>query len=192
MEDTKFYELDHGWANKYFWFNITESFGPGTPTWEYLIKNKKLTFSKQSGTTPADIHGSTMAICFYSQRFIDLLRDNGITNFSMFKIKFVSEMGNLEKYYFIEPNNYPVSHFKKKNIKKYVKKNPASRKSLFKLEDGTTTAEETLFDFSKYDDSDFFGVNDTRFIFVTKKLKEIIEKAKLKNVQFVKIISVPK
>ena len=40
------------------------------------------------------------------------------------------------------------------------------------------------FNLKEWNGNDIFGIKDTKIIIITKKLKELIEKAKLKNVTF--------
>ena len=43
---------------------------------------------------------------------------------------------------------------------------------------------KTFYNLSKWNGADLFGARNTNIIIVTERLKEIIEKAKLKNIQF--------
>ncbi len=165
----KFYQLEHGWANRYYWFDITNELPVGKRDFEKRIKKSKLTFSKQSGTTPADIHGSTMAIKFYSQRFVDFLEKSGIKNFYKYKIKFVQEMNRIGNYYYLE--------FKDQLLGK--------KTELYEvIFDTKIRTDKVTFYLEDWKGQDIFSIKGTRIVVVTERLKKLIDKAKLKNIQF--------
>ena len=157
---SKFYTISNGWATRYFWFDIMEEFPAGQGLFEERIKRGELTFKKRTGTTPADIHGSTMAIEFYSQKFIDILKKNKIT-FKSFKLKFVPEMSKIGNYYYLE--------FKELPSKKIIKNG---------------LVDEVKFYLKDWHNDKIFTLQDTRITIVTEEFKKDIERAKLKNVEF--------
>ncbi|MBI4010632.1 MAG: hypothetical protein HY361_05655 [Candidatus Aenigmarchaeota archaeon] len=165
MFSNKFFILRHGWANRYYWFAVIENVDPSTPPFEEMIKKGKFTFSKQSGTTPADMHGSTMAIDFYSQRFVNFLKKVGIRNFSVYKLKFVPEMSKIGNYYYLE-------------LKDEL---PAKRTFYTKI------LSHVNFYLKDWKGQDIFAIEGTKMIIVTEKLRKLIEKEKLKNVEFEEI-----
>ncbi|MBI3035439.1 hypothetical protein HYY71_03880 [Candidatus Woesearchaeota archaeon] len=153
----KFYLLEYGWANKYFWFNVVENVTQNTPEFEKMIKSGKFTFSKLKGTTPADIHGSTLSIEFYSQRFIDFLNNLGIKSFYSYKIKFIPELSNLGNYYYVEWKDV-LNSKKKKN--------------------------DVVFNLKDWKNQEIFTLKGTRFVIVTEHLKNLIKKSTLENFEF--------
>ncbi len=165
MENTKFFDLRHGWANRYYWFDVIENVDPSTLPFEEMIKKSKFTFSKQSGTTPTDIHGSTLAIDFYSERFINFLKKIGIRNFSAYKLKFVPEMNKIGDYYYLE-------------LKDKLKAKKTMRHSY---------VADVTFYLKDWKGQGIFTIEGTRIAVVTEKLKRLIEKEKLKNAKFEEI-----
>lgn len=158
----KFYLLEHGWANKYFWFDIIEDFPAGYGNFIDRIKKTQLTFTKQSGTTPTDVHGSTLAIEFYSQNFVKFLAKLEIKSFDSYKIKFVPELSNIGNYYYIEWKDMLDAKKKKNDI---------------------------LFDLKDWKNEEIFTLKGTRFVIVTEHFKNLIKKSKLKNFEFEEIIA---
>ena len=158
----KFYLLGHGWANKYYWFDIVEDFPPGKGNFEDRIKKSQLTFTKQSGTTPIDVHGSTIAFYFYSKKFVEFLKKSSIKNFKAYKIKFVPEMSKIGDYYYID-------------FKEVL---PARRKG-----------DDVTFYARDWKSQQVFTIKGTRMVIVTEELKKAIEKEQLKNFQFEEIKS---
>ena len=154
----KFYHLEHGWANKYYWLDIKEEVFKGM-NFEKWIKKRKLTFSKRSGTTPADMHGSTLALDFYSKNFIEILNKNN-ANFLRYKINFVPELKNIGSYYFIEiRDRLPCKN----------------------------TLNKTTFKLKNWRGEKLFTLKGTKFTIVSEDLKNILEKSYLKNVIFEEI-----
>ncbi len=147
-----------------------EKVSPATPPFEEMLRKGKYTFSRQSGTTAADIHGSTLAMQFYSQKFIDLLRENGITEFSIYKLNFEAAMHNIGNYYHVEF------------------KNILPAKST--VDPVTGIIKSVTFYLKDWKGQDIFTLERTRFVVVTEKLRKIIGKAGLKNFQFREILPV--
>ncbi len=161
--NSKFYEVCHGWANKYFWFDVVEPINKSSPKFENMIKENNLTFSKQSGTTSADIHGSTLALFLFSQKFVNLLKKAKITNIKIYKIKFVPKMRNIGIYYYIEFNKLPT----------IWKGKGANAEVTFKLKD--------------CGGQNIFTMKKTKMVIVSEKLKKLIEKERLTNFEFEQI-----
>ena len=182
MEEQKFHKLNEGIATRYI---TLEGMGHKNckDLQEFLRKlksqSKDIFFVIDRGKEPGDLAIGSWVTTFFSKKFIDVISKNNVRiNAYLIRTKKEVKMN----YFYVEPINYPVYHFKKERSKWYLKKNPLAKNNLYQCLGSTTTDEENLFDFS--DGSDFFGVKETRFIFVTQKLKEAIEKAKLKNVVF--------
>lgn len=148
--------MDHGWANKYFWFTIINKYPPGQGDFENRIKKGELIFTKQSGTTPADIHGSAIALNLYSERLMKLLKNYGV-KFLIYKIKFVREPSKIGNYYYLElKDELPIKRI--------------NGKAYFLLKD--------------WEGQDMFTIKDTTYAIITEKLKNILEKERLANVKF--------
>ena len=167
----KFYKLDSGWATKYFWFDIIENFPPSEGKFIKRIKDNELTFTKQSGTTHADVHCSTMTINFFSEKFVNFLREQGIKNFKAYKIKFVPEMQNIGNYYYLGLNDIILDKVTWNKIHSTLKDNVS-------------------FSIKNWNNQKIFGIFDTRYIIVTEDLKNLIEKQKFKNIKFEEIVPV--
>lgn len=180
MNYSDFFVLGHGWATRYYWIKPIE-YDIKKDEIEQ-IKKQKIIFGIQSGTTPGDIIGSSIAINFNSERFVNLLKENKIKSFKTYPIIFGSNYGIKMKYYHLELTN-KVSEIviegisKKKysvSINKEGKKAVLAQKGLY-------------FNLKEWNGSDIFGIKDTLHIIVTKRLKELIKKAKLKNVVFTNV-----
>jgi len=191
-EANSFFNLEHGWATKYYWFDIIEKVCLSTPPFEKMIKKGKFTFSKQSGTTHADIHGSTMAINFFSERFVNLLKKHNV-KIKAYPIKFVKELRIPINYYYLEPVSIIKrialelsihSQEEKELFRKKVRDALNNDKIVYLDGSDEFSYVRSYIDISSWDGSDLCGVSNSQTILVTKKLKQLIEKAKLKNVSF--------
>lgn len=195
-EKQRFYILGHGWATKYYWFNVIEEVTPKTPDFIEMIKNGKFTFSKQSGTIHADAHGSTLALTFYSEKLIQILKKESC-KISVWKINFIPEFQKIGAYYYMEPKSDCIRimrlHTSMESLSNmptllfYLNNNPQSKKSLFQIATSSLDSISCIYDFSSWDGSDIFGVKNTLNILVTEKIKKAIEREKLKNVLFEEI-----
>ncbi|MBI4168091.1 MAG: hypothetical protein HY515_03980 [Candidatus Aenigmarchaeota archaeon] len=163
----KFFSVWFGLANKYYWFTVVEEVDKSTPKFVEVIKSGRFTFTKQSGTTAADMHGSTLALDFFSQRFVDFLKKAGVKNFDAFKLKFAKELSRIGNYYYLEP--------KDKLPEKKIKKEPLDI-STFSLKD--------------WKGQDLFSLKRTNWIFISERLKNLIEKQNFKNIRFREVIPI--
>lgn len=176
---TKFYYLNHGWANKYIWFDIESESDPKKDFVD-MIKNGEIIFSKQSGTTFADLHCGTMAYHYFSNNLVNLLRKNGVNNFKAYKLKINKGLNPPQDYYYVEPiSNIP--YLKDIKVMDYIRKNNLTKKNILVKDQ---VIKKWYADLTKWDGSDLFRVKDFRHFIVTEKLKNVLEKSNLKNVTF--------
>lgn len=180
MINEKFYIIDHGWAKKYYWFKTIHR-SNRNEDYIKLLKSKKIVLGVDHGTTSADMHGSSMTITYFSQKLVDLLKENKI-KFNYYSVKFYDKENKSIIFYYIEPHTYPVNIIEEEKILNYIDSFSNSKNNL--LQRTNATGEIEFFDFSKWDETDLFGVKDTFYIIITQKLKNILESAKLKNITF--------
>lgn len=174
MSYSNFFILEHGWATRYYWLKPIE--------WNIekdeikQIKRQKIKFGTQSGTMPGDIVGSSIVIDFYSEKFVNLLKENKIKSFEDYSIIFDSKYSLETKYFYLE--------FKTKVSEIFIENKSKYNIHLYK--DGKTIHGQKglYFNLKEWHGEDIFGIKDTSKIIVTKKLKELIQKAKLKNIVF--------
>lgn len=182
-----FFLLEQGWATKYLWFKWALKVEEGQGKFEEDIKKGCAIFDRYSGTIPGDIANSTSATILYSENMVSLLEKESC-NLRKWPIKIILSEKSKKKikqlipnYYYIEPIKYvqDITGFSGKG-----------EIALFLNEKGkfTTAGRNGLyFNLKEVGGSNFFGIAGTQLIVVTRKLKEIIEKTKLKNVQFVNV-----
>lgn len=194
MEE-KFYKIGHGWASKYLWFDWKLEVKKGTKKFEENIKKGEAIFDRYSGVTPADIANSTSATILYSENLINLLEKNGV-KLKKWSVKIILSEKNkkkvkfpLPRYYYIEPKSFVecitddtiLKKEERETLQKKLDNWDSKNNSIyFKGSD----LMKTFYNISTWDGSDLFGGKDTGFIIVTERLKKIIEKAKLKNIEF--------
>lgn len=186
----KIYSLSHGSATKYFWFDITED--PNLSAgFVNQIKSNDLIFKKYSGTTEAACHGSTMALCFFSEEFISLLEAHPYHSYKKYPITFDKTFSINNKYYYIEPTSEIPSIrnqniFKEPDLKNYCRENQIQQTQLLDLS-GDRRITPFYADFSKWNGDDILTVNGTTWILITNELKNKLEKSGLKNLKMKEI-----
>jgi len=168
----RIYKLRPGLSTWYYWFGEMENW----PTWPNIkdihdalkaMKMQKITWEAQSGGRHADQCLFSMFSTF-SKKFIDLLRENNITNFTPFPFKIVKPEDS-PAYYYLEIDCKPIKRLTEK------------AKGLMDL--GT----EVYFDIAEWGGEDIFKVEGTYSILCTEEVKIIVEKNKLKNFRFIEI-----
>ncbi|MBC7557505.1 MAG: hypothetical protein H7195_11155 [Chryseobacterium sp.] len=97
----QFYILSHGWATKYYWLNVLEKVILET-NFAAEIKKKKLTFLKYSGTSEADLYGSSIAYTFFSENIISIFKEAQINSYTKYSVKFDNSWSLPSKLYLIE------------------------------------------------------------------------------------------
>lgn len=176
MDYSDFFILREGTATRYL--NLAASDKTKSEEEFYnQIKKGKLTFTESIGKVSGDLAIGSWVTTFFSERFVKLLKENKIKSFKTYPIKFKSRHGNKTKYYYLEVNNKlsPRDDLAKAvDIYAYydkTKKIGIGKKGLY-------------FELNEWDGSDIFGISGTLFYIVTRRLKDIIEEAELKNVVF--------
>ncbi len=175
-----FYILEHGWATKYFWLTgeISNIELNQKRNFDEYVKGGKITLIPQTGTTYGDILATSWATQVYSKKIVSLLKNNNIGDFHVWPIQ-VNYNSILAKYYYMETKSDPLPLLigecePEYSIDSEGKKYLSAMKGFY-------------FDLHHWNGEYFFSVDSkTRFI-VTSKLKQIMEKANLKNIWFRKI-----
>jgi hypothetical protein len=120
---------------------------------------------------------SMAALNMFSEKFIELLNKNNITNFKTYPVKVLNK--DAPKYYYIE--------IQCKRIRKYDQK--ISGKNLVDFS-GLDPSWESMnkyrnyFDLDEWGGEDLFTIEGTKTIMCTEKVKNLVEKNKLKNFKF--------
>ena len=173
----KFYLMNYGWANRYIWFDSVEDAYFGMPHLIDLVINKQITLKKKTGTTFADAHGSTHVEGLFSQNVIDILSNQCKNQTKAYEVRFVPELKPPCKYYCINIIN-TIKGIRTKEVKQYMKKKGVEKDNIIVIGDDCSG------DLTSWNGSGIFSVEGSRYKIVTKHLKSILEKAKLKNVKF--------
>ncbi len=172
-----FFELNHGWATRYYWLTTVSGADKRKEKIEDLIKKGNALFAIKTGTTPGDIVGSTWALNFFSERFVHFLKQNGI-KLRTYQIIFQKGLLIPLKYYYVESI---------KSIPSIVKKGKVKYAIDSKCDKFIISGKGLYFDIKKWDGSDFFNIKNSNITVVTKRLKEHLEKARFKNLQFTNV-----
>ena len=181
------YSLRSGWATKYIWLELVGSLHENDDPCT-MIKNNNITFKIMNGKQDADCIGNDIAVDFYSDKFITILEENEVDNFDKYLINIDDTRYELKnKYYYIEskdgiPRIENEDIYTKPDIDDYCKRNNIKKDDILAICEG---APFYLYgDFSKWDGSNMFCPVDTSLILVTDKMKRILEKMKLKNIEY--------
>lgn len=138
---------------------------------------KPLRLEWAEGAHLMDLTGTTAVLPeVVSQRFVDVLRDNGVTGWSTFPIELHGKGGDLIEGYFglAVTGRCGVLQLDRSRVETRI---GASGKP-YKVKIGL------FFDASTWDGSDMFVPEDTAHVFVVGKVKRLLEKAKISNVTF--------
>jgi len=186
----KIYEIDIGRSTKYITFASQGDTSKSQKEFYDLIKKRKIIFTEDRGKIAGDLAIGPWVTLFFSENFIKLMKENEITYFKIYPIKFESKYYNKEKYYYIEPflfldcivDGCYLEESKRGGLRRklgeWVKK---GNEIYFKGNDVI----KTFYNLSTFGSSgEFLGAKNTKVILITEKLKKLIEKAKLKNVSF--------
>jgi hypothetical protein len=189
MTYPKLYQLSHGWANKYYWFSLVQDVYIGMDFVDG-IKKGKLTLEIDKGTTEADSHGCTMALTFFSEKIVSVFERHSSKSFKKYPIRFTQEANIQAKYFYIDvvskiPDVRSKDIFKEPDLGKYCKKNGIAKSDLLTV---GTKITPLYADFSKWDGSDVFTINNTLILIVTEKIKnELSDKRMYKNLRLEEI-----
>lgn len=176
MGYSNFFILNTGIATRYLTLMIHNHKLKSCEEFYELINKGKFTFTEDRGKQSGDLAIGTCVTTFFSEKFVNLLRKNNIKSFKAYPLRFESRHGNKTKYYYLE-----------------VSKKLSRRDDLAKDTDIYTWDKSRkigigkkglYFEFKEWKGEDIFGIKGTLFYIVTKRLKDIIEKAELKNVVF--------
>lgn len=185
----KFYEMSIGRATRYLTITQKKKSIQSNEEFYEEIKKKRITFTEDRGKMPGDLAIGSWVTLFFSEKFIRLLKEYKIKSLRAYKIPFESKHDNKTNYYYIEPNSsvdciVDGSYLEKENreeLQSILDKWMKTKKNVYLKGHDIM---KTFYNFSTWSGSDLFGAKNTNVIIVTEKLKNIIEKAKLKNVQF--------
>ncbi len=190
----KFYLMSEGWATRYIILVIKEENKINSEI-EFikLIKENKIIFTEGQGKSEGDLLGGSWVTLFFSKKFIDLFKENEIKSLAYCPIKFESKYKNNGEFYYVELKSFVEfvgdgSYLKKdeRERNQRIIDSWIERKNDIYYEGHEVR--KGFYNLSTWDGSDFFGIKSGNLkgktIVVTEKLKKIIEKAKLKNVQF--------
>jgi hypothetical protein len=189
MTHPKLFRLSHGWATKYYWFSLVQDVYVGMDFVDG-IKKGELTLEIDTGTTEADSHGCTMALTFFSERITSVFESHSSKSFNKYPIHFTKEANIQGNYFFIGvvskiPDVRAKDIFKEPDLTKYCKKNGVAKSDLLAV---GTNITPLYADFSRWDGSDVFTINNTWIIIVTEKIQRILRDKKVyKNLQIEEI-----
>ena len=177
------YTPKHGWANKYIWLDVEENDYDGRTFTEH-VKSRTIVFNKSTGTTEADVLGSTTALQFFSENFVRVLEDYCPNEFSKFPIKTTSEFKN--KYYLVEPNFIVPTvrcenSSEKPDLEVYCREKGIESSNLLIISDDLW---HSYADISTVNNHQIFKAVGYNNFFITYKIKQALEKTNLKNLKF--------
>jgi hypothetical protein len=130
------------------------------------------------GSRLMDYTGTTATLPeVVSQRFVDVLRENGVTGWSTFPIELHGKSGELIEGYHGLAVTGRCGPLQLDRSLSMIRPAKSGR--------GTVEVKVGLFfDASTWDGNDMFVPEDTAFVFVVGKVKRLLEKAKISNVTF--------
>jgi hypothetical protein len=158
-----FYEFSHGWANKYFWLGVVE---PYSEWKDWPHPEIQCTFSRYSGTTVGDAHGSTWARTYVSPRVRDFLLSLG-SDMVFHRIKMDSSIQNAELY-----------------AMEMLNKIPRSDEPVFEISITGTLKKGCYGDMSSWNGQNPFGIEDTLWVLMNYPAKRLMEAKRFENVWF--------
>mgnify|MGYP000400898309 CR=1 FL=1 len=173
----------HGWANKYIWLDV-EEYEYDDRIFSDHVKSGTIVFKKSTGTTEADVLGSTTALQFFSENFVQVLETNCADQFLKFQIKTTPDFK--KKYYYIEPKFIvPTirceSSLEKPDLKVYCRQNGIDPSNLLIISDELWYS---YVDVSTVKDHQIFKPEGSDHFFIDNKIKQALEEIDLKNLKF--------
>jgi len=188
MTHPNLYQLSHGWASQYYWFSLVQDVYVGM---DFIdgIRKSNLTLGIKKGTTEADAHGCTMALTFYSEKVVSVLKSHSAKSFKDYPIHFTNEANIRSKYFYLDiigkiPDVRSKDILKEPDLAQYCKKNGITKSDLIKV----STNPPLYANFSQWDGSDLFTINNTLILIVSEKVKnELSNKKAYKNLRLEKI-----
>jgi esterase/lipase len=197
----KVYALSCGWATKYLWLEPIWEVQVGENSEQLVKSGKENIFRPISGTSSGDILGSSLALEFFSENLVKLISNHGV-KIRKYPIKIVLSEKSKKKvklpipdYFYIESTSFIesvydgswLSHEEREKATKKLDTWVTKKFSIVHTQQKDLRLaglQRTFFNLSNWDGSDLFSVKNSRWIIVTERLKNIIEKAKLKNIEF--------
>lgn len=189
----KFYKLDIGNATKYLTLTEKNNHSVSEKDFYNKIKNQNTILTEDRGKFPGDIAIGSWVTIFFSESFVNLLKKNQINSFDVYPIIFESRHDNKIRYFYLRSKLYIdfivdgsyLSKDKREKIRKRIDSWIQKRNIIyFEGHD----IRKTFYNLSKWNGEDLFGIKSDEalgnVILVTEKLKKIIEKSDLKNIQF--------
>jgi len=189
MTHPNLYQLSYGWANKYYWFSLVQNVYVGM---DFIdgIKKGKLTLDIDKGTTEADSHGCTMALTFFSEKVVSVFENHASKSFKKYLVHFTKEANIQSNYFYVDvtskiPDVRSKDIFKEPDLEKYCRQNRIAKSGLLTV---GTSITPLYADFSKWNGSDIFTINNTLILIVSEKVKrQLSDKKTYKNLRFKKI-----
>jgi hypothetical protein len=183
----KIYIVNHGWATKYIWLGVVEEVYVGFDFVKH-IKEYNMTFTVYKGTTEADCHGSSTALQFYSREVLDVLRE--FAGDRIVGIKIETDTKIKRDYFYLEiksslPRIQCRDIFKEPDISEYCRKNNVARGNIMIV--GSDIA-PVYADFSEWDGSHVFTLENSSIHFITEELKKALHKKKFKNLKYEEVM----
>jgi len=148
-------------------FVDNEGLHPGYEEDIEAIKAGTLTFRAIKAKKAADLTNFTVSYNGFSGKFLELLRENGIANFQAHELV-ITYPEDCPPYYLleIECSDMPIAS------------TTARKSSIYETEGGTPI------DVDDWGGEDLFTIKGSTFVCCTERLKQLIEKAKLRNFNF--------
>ncbi len=193
--------MSEGQADKYFWLGPVDKIKERTPESELVKSGKIKKVTPMKGTTPGDIISGSAVPTLYSEELTNLLKKESI-KFKAWKIEIILDEKTRKRvkqpipnYYYIEPLLFVSKIWDVESFS--LKERDTLRKTLdewmekgFRIiysepeDERLKGFRKTFYNMYEWNGSDLFGAQGSSYVIVTKKLKKIIEKAKLKNIKF--------
>lgn len=147
--------------------------------------NDPLEFKYHSGSKPMDLVGTTHAwIKLFSEKVINILEKEGFKGWSTIPAKIFGKEGkDVDGYHVIQVRGHCGRIDDSKSREETIP--PKSSKGKPR-----TALMGLYFDPESWDGSDIFSPEETGFIFVTKKVKQALEEAKVINIDFTPITEI--
>ncbi len=173
----------HGWANKYIWLDVEEYEYDGRTFIEH-VKTETIVFKKSTGTTEADVLGSTTALSFFSENFVQILETNCSNQFEKFQVKTTPDFKN--NYYYIEPKFIVPTvscedSSEKPDLEVYCREKGIESSNLLII---TEDLWYFYADISTVDNHQIFKAEGFNKFFITDKIKQALDEMNLKNLKF--------
>lgn len=164
----KIYQLSEGKSLVYYEFMESIRWAKARSGERALdaMKRGEIKWKKFRGGRFADQHRFAIYQAF-SSAFIGLLQENGVNNFKSHEFKII-EPSNSPRYYYLELHCKTIRRYR------FVKR-------------GLMDMGSISFDIADWGGEDLFTIEGTDTILCTEKVKQLVDKYKLKNIRFKEI-----